>query len=192
MNISRARPGERDRAFIAYLEGLQAAEDRAALAALRRGLGRPPGTAAEMHRYVVPWLPREESPREDEAYYLAAALFGLYPEGSWPREEAEQGWHNLGASFAHLASRADSGSVEQRFVALLGAHRDDLPEHLRHAVSLLKAHEVRVDWVELLADIRWWDHEERRVQRRWARAFWGAVAADTESNADKNLADQAK
>ena len=43
--------------FLAYLRGLAKRDDRGALAALRHGLGQPPGTAAEMHPYVVQFLP---------------------------------------------------------------------------------------------------------------------------------------
>ena len=44
-------------ALIGYLKGLAAHEDRGALAALRRGLGRPPGSAGEMHPHVARFLP---------------------------------------------------------------------------------------------------------------------------------------
>jgi CRISPR system Cascade subunit CasB len=73
-----------------------------------------------------------------------------------------------------LAGKAGSEeAVERRFVALLNAHPEDLDKHLRHAVSLLKAHEIPVDWLRLLGDLRGWGNPERYVQRNWARAFWG-------------------
>ena len=77
--------------FITYLEGLAEREERGALAALRRGLGQPPGTVAAIFPYVVPWLPQDPAPWEEAAYYLIAALFALYPSAS--------GAGNLGASF---------------------------------------------------------------------------------------------
>lgn len=43
-----------ERAFVDALNRLVAREDRAALAALRRGLGKPPGTVAEMYPLVEP------------------------------------------------------------------------------------------------------------------------------------------
>ena len=51
--------------FIAYLETLRDREDRGALASLRRGIGRRPGEAPEVMRYVVPWVPYEASRRQD-------------------------------------------------------------------------------------------------------------------------------
>ena len=47
----------REERFVEYLEELERNEDRAALAALRRSLGKSPGEAAEAHRYVLPFNP---------------------------------------------------------------------------------------------------------------------------------------
>ena len=66
--------------------------------------------------------------------------------------------------------------AEKRFVALLNCHQEDLPDHLRHAVSLLRSKEIPIDWARLLRDLRWWHREDKRVQRDWARAFWGRTS----------------
>lgn len=201
--IQTALPVRREERFVAYLAGLAAAEDRAALAALRRSLGKAPGEAAEAYRYVAPWLP--DTPRwgEEEAYCLVAALFAWHPH-DWPANE-RVGPTNLGASLRRLAERMErrnSGAggsapaaaamgstnpaVERRLVALLNCHRDDLPEHLRRVVGLLRAHDVPVDWALLLRDVRDWQRDDRRVQRAWARAYWtdtGTVAAPADQSA---------
>jgi len=72
--------------FVEYLESLR--DDRAALAALRRGLGQPPGTVASMYPYVVRWLGDDTPPWQEAAYYLIAALFAYHP--------AEGGTGNMG------------------------------------------------------------------------------------------------
>ena len=167
--------------FIAYLEGLVARQDRAALAALRRGLSQPPGTALEMARYVVPFLPRER-PWEEEAYYLVAALFAGWHQGR--DQVAPHPPANLGESLARLAAQDPNAglSLELRFTALLKSHREDLPVHLRQAVSLLRSRDIPVDWTQLLKDVLRWDHEDLAVQRAWARAFWGRrPQAETDS-----------
>ena len=163
-------PTDHERRFVAALRRLADNEDRAALAALRRGLGKPVGEVADLYPYVVPWLPPEPSWRQEQAFYLVAALFAWH-QRSWSESEGG-GWTNLGASFARLAD--DSGSIEGRFVALLNCHRDELPDHLRSAVGLLKAKEIHVDWAQLLRDVQEWEREDRKVQRDWARAFWGS------------------
>jgi len=150
--------------FISYLEGLSGAGDRAALAALRRGLGRPPGTAIEMHRFVVPWLKEEGDSWRERVHYLAAALFASHPL---------LGKASLAGALAQAAATTGSGSVERRFMALLNSHPDDLPEHLRHAVSLVRAKGIALDWHRFFRDLLGWRSPERHVQRRWARDFWG-------------------
>jgi CRISPR system Cascade subunit CasB len=157
--------------FVDHLERLRDRGDRAALARLRRGLGRDPGTVAGVHPLVQPWLPRGLGPRREDAFYLVASLFAAHP--------APGGVGDLGAAFARLAAGRDSAGPERRLTALLDAHPDDLPRHLRHAVSLLAADAVPVDWRRLLADLLAWGHPGRRVQRAWARSFWGAAAPDS-------------
>jgi CRISPR system Cascade subunit CasB len=158
--------------FIEALVELYEQEGRAALAALRRGLGRPPGETIEMHPYVAPFTQRLSRKQED-AYYLIAALFGLYPGESWTSSKGRL-YTNLGASFRWFANDSNSESVERRFVALLNAHTEDLSEHLRQTISLLKSQDIPVDWRQLLHDVINWDDDDRFVQRNWSKAFWGA------------------
>lgn len=153
--------------LIKYLQELAKREDRGALAALRRGLGEPPGACAEMHPYVVPFLKPEQWTWLEKCHYIVAALFGLYPESG------QTG--NMGDTLRAVASAAGSEeSTEKRFVILLKCHRDDLFDHLRYAVGLAKSKDARINWDQLLRDIRYWNSEKRWVQRNWARSFWGS------------------
>ncbi|MCG8555499.1 MAG: type I-E CRISPR-associated protein Cse2/CasB [Proteobacteria bacterium] len=150
-------------ALIDNLNQLARRDDRAALAALRRGLS--PDSVAAAYPYVVPFLPSDAKPFEERAYVLAAALFGTHPVAAA---------RSLATALRTVQERRPgSDSLEARFVALLDAHIDDLPTHLRHAISLLKAHELGLDWNNLLETLLHWEHEARWVQRQWARDFWG-------------------
>lgn len=185
-------PGGRERGFIDYLQGFVDREDRAPLAMLRRGLGKSPGEAAEMHRYVLPFLREDARWGEEEAYYRVAALFAWH-QRDWRRGEEQPTGRltNFGASFAWLARETKSESIEARFVALLNCGLDDLSEHLRHGVGLLKAHDIPIDWAWLLRDLQQWEREDRRVQRAWARAYWGTTGTSVTSDGtagDKLLA----
>ena len=153
---------EKQNTFVGYLLNLakEGKEDRGALADLRSGLGKDPGKMARVHRHVVPYLP--EKRYNDRWYYVTAALFGSFPK--------HQGGRSLGAAFRPLRSKSES--MEARFVALLNAHPDDLDEHMRNAVSLLKANEQPLDWFRLLDDLIQWDHPEGHVQLTWARDFY--------------------
>lgn len=159
---------------------------RATLAILRRAVGQRPGESADAARFVWAFLPRDapqwQVDEDEAAFHLIAGLFALHPH-PWLEADTAAGARNLGASFACLRAaveqRRGGESVERRFVALLNSHEDDLPKHLRQAVSLLRSDEIPVDWLRLLRDIRRWDREDRWVQRRWAQAFWGAAAPTT-------------
>jgi len=146
--------------FIAHLEALRDNGDRGALAALRRAAGSTPGTVAEIYPHVLPWVPK--SRWAEEPAYIVGSLFALNPEPG--------GKGNIGTAFAMVEQPSES--LEKRFVALLNCHRDDLPNHLRQAVSLLKSKDIPINWRKLLKDIRSWDHEDRFVQQQWAREFW--------------------
>jgi CRISPR system Cascade subunit CasB len=194
--VTQQQTPTREQAFAAFLERLSKEQDRGALAALRRGLGKPPGQTAEMHRYIVPWLSASAATPyvtwREEVYYLVASLFALYPESTWPPGQGPGYRRNLGASFAQLEhashqGRQDDGkqtsSVERRFVALLNSSSEEIHSHLRQAVGLLKSKDILVDWAVLLGDLLWWDNDSRRVQRQWARAFWGRIPS-TEASQD--------
>src|ERR1035437_1147702 len=95
--MSSTTAGEQN--FAGYLARLAERDDRGALAALRRGLGKEPGEAPEMFPYVVPWLPRQASIWAEQAYYLVASLFGLH---SKPWNRGPDARSDLGASLERV------------------------------------------------------------------------------------------
>lgn len=165
--------------FIRYLQNLAEGQNRGALASLRRGLGQPPGTAAEMYRYVEPFLGADARYKED-AYYLVAALFALHPEST--------DFGDMGSHMAAARAEGNEDALERRFTALLAAHPDDLPDYLRQAVSFLKSKDIPINWNELLRDLQGWGREDRFVQKKWARSFWGGrqlAKTETQSSEEK-------
>jgi CRISPR system Cascade subunit CasB len=165
--------------FMDRLKQLAEGQDRGALASLRRGLGQPPGTVADMYRYVEPFLGEQGSSArfKESAFYLVAALFALHPKST------DEG--NLGAHLAKTRTENGADALERRFTALLAAHPDDLPEYLRQSVSFLKSKEEPVNWKRLLRDLQNWGREDHSVQREWARSFWGGRQS-TESTGNLN------
>jgi CRISPR system Cascade subunit CasB len=162
--------------FIDRLKQLAEGGERGALASLRRGLGQPPGTVAEMYRYVEPFLGEQGSSArfKESAFYLVAALFALHPKS------IDEG--NMGGHLAKTRTDAGADALERRFTALLAAHSDDLPEYLRQAVSFLRSKEIPVNWNQLLRDLQNWSHEDRFVQKNWARSFWGGRQSSESTN----------
>jgi len=162
--------------FISYLKSLVEKDDRAALAALRRGLGKRPGAEPEMYRYIVPLLPENSSPWQENAFYLIASLFASHPVST------AKG--NLGNHLAQARGENNQDALERRFTALLSAHPDDLSNYLRQTIGLLKSQKetVPVNWDRLLKDVQWWSHPEYgdQVRKRWATSFWGYRASSDE------------
>lgn len=175
-----SKPSAEELEFIGHLKWLlEKSEDgRGAMANLRRGLGKPPGTVYQMDRYVLPKLPKDAAQRQEDAYYLVGALFAYWHQS---KEKADSTGGNMGKSLRALVEQqVAAGSdrdnaekaIEKRLNALLNAHRDDLTEHLRRIVALLKSKDVSVNWAQLLHDISGWDWDNRTVQHVWARGFW--------------------
>ena len=164
-----------DESFIAYLERIIERDDRAILAHFRRGLGKEPGTATEMFPYIAPFTNDIKKRSQENAYFLVASMIGLY-------HKAKKTAGNLGDSIWLM--KDESGSIEKRFVALLNADEEDLPQHLRQIISLLKSKEKPINWLQLLKDIKFWSHENRSVQRNWAYGFWGRTTVDTEKKGE--------
>lgn len=178
-----SQPKPLEDAFVRYLISLEPDKNLGALAALRRGLSGEPRTVAAVFPYVVPYLPTTATLAEQQAYELVAALFATHRE-HWYVQRGQRELRNMGASFARLSLNRAKESLEKRFVALLNASGEDLRYHLRHAVALLKASDISIDWAQLLRDVQEWGDEDRPVQRAWARAFWGALSPreGTETN----------
>ena len=149
--------------FVARLERLRDEHDRAALAKLRRGLGKKMGTPG-MYPFVVPFLPDDRRGREQ--YFLVASLFASHPDPA-PFERS------MGSVFKTILGQTESESIEKRFVHLLSADIDDVGKYLRHAISLARSKGVAVNYHRLLSDLRYWEHRDRFVQLQWARDFWG-------------------
>lgn len=163
---------EHAQSFITYLIGLKDG-DRGAFAHLKRSLGFDPGSYPRAYPYVERFVGADRHVNDPRrlAMYLVAGLYALHP------------MHHEGVSFAgawgRIGRARDSTSIEQRFIALLGAEPESLPTLLRQAVSLLAADGVGFDYASLLDDLtRWLDpfkpEARDQLRQRWARDFYRA------------------
>ncbi|MCP4668868.1 MAG: type I-E CRISPR-associated protein Cse2/CasB [Deltaproteobacteria bacterium] len=148
--------------FTKFLEELKT--DRAALAKLRRGLGKTSRNVeipVDMFPYVVPFLPKKREMQQ--IYFLIASLFGFH----WETTD-DSNW-TMGKVFRRLP---ENDTREKRFKALLSAEGEALHYHLRQAISLAKSKEVPINYGLLLRHLYGWSHPDRWVQLRWAKDFW--------------------
>lgn len=167
--------GEQPYRLVQALERMAREEDRAALATLRASLR--PDRRFEGLRIVLPHLGTNVSASAEEDALLVAGLFALHPQS---------GRLSLATALRIVAGKTGSESVEQRFAALLGENRSDLDTHLRHAVSLVRSHEIPINWGNLYWAVRRWNAPDDDAyscpKRCWARDFWAPV--DQPANVD--------
>jgi CRISPR system Cascade subunit CasB len=178
--------------FISRLEALgglapDSIPDRRALAALRRSLATRPEVPPEAVRVVAPFLPERAAGWWETIYYLIAALFALNPCVS--SKETGRG-PSLGKALREAASGDGVQGPERRLLALLGCKSEDLPDHLRHAVTYLRARDVSIDYRRLMQDLSWWDSGEGKVQRRWGRDFWSGASEETQPKSAESVVEE--
>ncbi|HWV38631.1 MAG TPA: type I-E CRISPR-associated protein Cse2/CasB [Vulgatibacter sp.] len=161
--------------LIEMLESMAARDDRAALAELRKGLS--PGRESAVYPFVARFFPMDSRPSDERSLVTVAALFALHPVS---------GTRSIAFALRSIRLETDSDSVEKRFVGLLDSHVEDLPNHLRHAVSLCRSHDRTFDWSGILDALRNWEHEDRWVQRRWARDFWSTERSEQSTREQEN------
>lgn len=156
--------------FIGYLHELSKKDDRGALASLRRGMGQRPGSVIETAGIVERQLAIGTPEDVRNACYIVGSLFALHDQ--------DGGKGNMGRHFRELGEPGQDPppNVEKRFKALLASDRDELPDTLRQAVTLLKSKAVPVNWFQLAQDVQSWQFEggRERVSKNWARSFWNA------------------
>lgn len=172
--------------FVERLDRLVAKDDRAALAALRSLVMPADRWTAATWSTVGPLIPAFVAEHDEHRWHLTA---GLYAHWHRSRSSPARSGSDIGTAARALAQSlsADSGlapSVDRRFSIVLTATSVRLDHHLRQLVSQLAAHDIPVDFARLCTDLRWWDHPDRFIQRRWAHNFWAAtptVSVDSES-----------
>ncbi len=182
-------PSQRGDRYLRHLYSLVSRMDkgdptaRAAIARLRRGLGRPAGAAVETLPEVLPYIDAEDARRVSGGFttlrdtcFLIGGLLASHPEA------AEAG-ANLGATLHAVGTHE---SAERRMVALLNARRDQLPELLRQAIALASSARVPVNYRQLFQDVLDWEQEDRRVQLRWASYYWPAPSKAAAESPDSN------
>jgi CRISPR system Cascade subunit CasB len=178
--------------FISRLETLggiapDSIPDRRALAALRRSLSTWPSAPPEAVRVVAPFLPERATGWWETVYYLIAALFALHPCLS--NKETGRG-PSLGKALREAASGDSGQGPERRLLALLGCKSEDVPNHLRHAVTYLRARNVSIDYRRLMQDLSWWDAGEGDVQRRWGRDFWSGTLEENQQESAESVVEE--
>jgi CRISPR system Cascade subunit CasB len=163
---------EHAQAFIAHLSRVRE-QDRAAFAELRRSLSFAPGGYPPAYPYVECFAGSDRKATDSFrlALYLTAGLYAMNPRTSE---------RSVASSLGDLMRNRESDSIEKRFIVLLGAGPESIPNYLRQIISLLAADDLGLDYAALLDDLARWLNphaiEARdKIRQRWARDFYGAL-----------------
>lgn len=160
--------------------------DRGALATLRHSLAFEPGAYPKAFPYVERFANAAKHERDARrlALYAVAALYARHPQ------QQEQ---SFAGAFGQLFRKRESASIENRFVALLGADAENIFDYLRQPISLLAADDIGLNYANLLDDLSQWMNPNvnaDRLRQRWARDFYRAAQAEAAADAE-TVADQA-
>lgn len=169
--------------FIEWLEGLNE-KDSKIRAVLRRSLAFDPGAFAPAYPYVEPFVKDEDNSWRREMFYLVAGLWAAH----W-REGRIGAPMSIGKACAVFDrekrknmsqdDRRKTSSTEHRFVTLLDADSDQLPQRLRQMIAVLK--EQTIDFDDLLRRLLYWNDDQKRTQNTWARDFYRNLNAEMEN-----------
>lgn len=159
--------------FIQWLEGMNAKDTRVR-AVLRRSLAFDPGGFPPAYPYVEPFVKDDDNTWRREMLYLVAGLWAAH----W-REGRTEGQMSIGKACAAHQLASGSTSTERRFINLLDADPDQLPNRLRQVVALLN--DQAIDFEALLTGCLYWNNYQKRTQNAWARDFYRILSHETET-----------
>lgn len=190
------QPSRRDSAFVDWLNSLVEGERRGELAGLRRGLMYESDQLFLLLGHIPEQFLRQLSTRQEELDYLLVAALFASSQLSYTEEQLEKERRNIGDSLRELAEsdriegEGDGDGrlpepLKRRLEAMLASPREELPEHLRQTVSLLKSRGIPVDWAQLLCDLRAWNWARNPVQWDWSRAFYVGRSLNENTGGDE-------
>lgn len=149
--------------------------NRGDMAALKRNagntIGESRGAVQTFYRILPPGV---ASKYNEEIYFLVATLYGLNKY----RFTGDFGW-----TMRTVRKSSDLESVDKRMTILLDSDFDliggyqpgggEMAYRLRQNVRLANSKEVGVDWLQLVKDLEYWTHSEKKVKKRWANSYFG-------------------
>ena len=159
---------------------------KAALAKLRRGIGKDLGEMPELFEYVLEGLPEEfyeksknEMEKAEKAIYQTLTLFAFHQQGKndfMGRQEGKYG-QSLGNAIRILINRDidKEVAIKRRFDKILtAANIEELAVHSRGMIGLLKDGNIPIDYVNYANDLYWFQYPEykKRVVLKWSKDYF--------------------
>lgn len=161
-------------------------EAMAALAKLRRGVGKDVGAVPELWPYILDGLPGDDGgdnpTRAERAVYTALTLYAVH------QQSRQRAMHvpgtSLGAAVRRLRTQAPSEAAVRRRFEALGTAEDfsEVVHHARGLITQLRGADIPLDYGAFADDLlRLQDRRfANQVRLRWGRDFYRATR-DTDS-----------
>lgn len=182
-----------------WLRDLPEHPRKAALAHLRRGVGRAPGDLPELWGIFLEGMPEElESqtgkPTQGEwAIYLALTLYALHQQGhTLPGDDMSRQGVGLGQAVRRLVPQGEDpadSSIQRRFNALAtAAQTREIAQHLRGMIQLLRAAEVPLGYAQLAKDLFYLQFPDSasQVRLRWGQDFYAIPSKNDQIEEETN------
>lgn len=171
--------------------GRGGATDGAALAALRRGIGREPGTVPQMWPYYTTLTADGRVTPALAAEHVALTLFAVHQQSK--AQLMHRDGVGLGTALGNL--RADpqrsQDALDRRFSAgATASSTSELELHLRGLVALLrqsaKAGGQPLDYTELMRDLVAWQRPDgaARIRRKWGAQYFAPTRSEAPGGDD--------
>jgi CRISPR system Cascade subunit CasB len=166
---------------------------KAALANLRRGIGKQPGELPELWGVLFENIPEELTATRgmtdaEWAIYTALTLFALHKQGSDGSVNVEN--ISVGAAAAHLVKEEDDKEriLKRLNIIATAVSKVDMAYHLRGLISLLKNDGIALDYAKLAKDLYVFCNPEwaNDVKLNWGRDFYKELSKMRTKGEDNN------
>ncbi len=166
------------------IAGRAESEARAALANLRRGVGRRPGELPQLYGELLQDMPQEmyssgSKPSYAEwAVYMALTLYAMHQQGKDVKtDNMNQENVSLGSAASELVTDIDDTErIWKRLYVV--ASSDDMQEmsyHIRSLIKLLRDKDIPLDYPQLAKDLYLYqlsDESAEQIRLKWGQDFY--------------------
>lgn len=166
------------------IAGRAESEARAALANLRRGVGRRPGELPQLYGELLQDMPEEmysagSKPSYAEwAVYMALTLYAMHQQGkdvktdNMNRENVSLG----NAASELVADNDDTERIWKRLYAVASsADMQEMSYHIRALIKLLRDNDIPLDYPQLAKDLYFYqlsDESAEHIRLKWGQDFY--------------------
>ena len=179
------------------LKNLNESNARAALAKLRRGVGKHPGNVPDIWEFTLGNLPevflsKSSEPTPGEwAVHMSLTLFALHQQGKDPKQSpmsdsTPESSISLGGAvqaLVHRKGEVSKDAIKRRFDTVVTSNSpEELSHHLRGIIQLLRDESIKLDYPRLAEDLFSFQSTATRdgVRLRWGQDYYEIKRKDEE------------